>query len=142
MKLDQAGLFRPPFQVHGTPSVLVSYESQRAALRFLHETAADICGIGVFLNLFAVDWTFIVIACAVFTLGEMISMPISSAYVGNLAPDHMRGRYNGMLSLTWHAGHAYAPALGVALYTWQPNVLWGGSLAIGILAAAVLWKVK
>ena len=120
----------------------LSQVGRRFSPRLVIAAGFLVCGIGVFLNLFAVDWTFIVIACAVFTVGEMISMPISSAYVGNLAPDHMRGRYNGMLSLTWHAGHAYAPALGVALYTWQPTVLWGGSLAIGILAAAVVWPTS
>jgi len=48
MKLEQAGLVKPPFQAHGMPSVLLPSGSQHAALRFLNETASDICGLGLF----------------------------------------------------------------------------------------------
>lgn len=48
MKLEKAGLSRQPFQVQGTPLTVVTYESQKAAIRFLSETRLDICGLGLF----------------------------------------------------------------------------------------------
>lgn len=100
------------------------------------------CGLGVFLNLFAISWVWIVIACVVFTVGEMLALPIASAYIGELAPEKMRGRYSGVVSLTWHLSHAYAPALGVTLYLWKPEALWSLSLLAGIAAAGILWRMK
>ena len=101
-----------------------------------------ICGIGMSLNLFAVSWVWIGIAVVVFTIGEMISLPVSSAYLAHLSPDKMRGRYAGALGLTWNLGQSMAPGIGLMLYQWNPPVLWIGSLFVGILAGLVLWRTR
>ena len=48
----------------------------------------------------------------VFTLGEMIYMPTSTAFVADLAPAAMRGRYMGLASLVWGIGYSTGPFLG------------------------------
>jgi dipeptide/tripeptide permease len=40
-------------------------------------------------------------AMFVFTVGEMVGMPVALAYVSKLAPKEMRGRYMGIYGLTW-----------------------------------------
>lgn len=75
-------------------------------------------------------------ACmAVFTLGEMLSMPMASAYVADLAPPSMRGRYMGAYGLTWTLALVVGPAFGMSLMTAGPNVLWLACAGLGILAA-------
>jgi MFS family permease len=58
-------------------------------------------GLGLALNAFASTFTGLLACMAIFTLGEMIAMPVSSAYISELAPAHMRGRYMGTYGLTW-----------------------------------------
>lgn len=94
-----------------------------------------LCGIGVWLNAFAIGIVVVIIAMIVFTTGEMISMPVSGAYVADMAPDEMRGRYSAAVGLTWTLGQAIAPGLGLLLYGACPQVLWWGMLATGILSA-------
>jgi type II secretory pathway predicted ATPase ExeA len=48
MNLAATGLRRQPFQTHGTPSILVPYASQQAALRFLNSTCRNAHGLGLF----------------------------------------------------------------------------------------------
>ena len=48
MKLADTGLHRQPFQTHGKPFVLVPYESQKAAIRFLNEIRFNAHGLGLF----------------------------------------------------------------------------------------------
>ena len=55
-------------------------------------------------------------------LGEMISMPVSSAYVANLAPAHLRGLYMGTYGLTWSVAFIFGPSLGMALFSVRSNV--------------------
>ncbi|MFY9924935.1 MAG: MFS transporter [Opitutaceae bacterium] len=78
------------------------------------------------------------VACmAVFTLGEMLSMPMASAYVADLAPPSMRGRYMGAYGMTWTLALVVGPALGMSLLAEGPTVLWLACAALGALAAAL-----
>lgn len=113
---------------------------RRIAPRLVIAVGFLVCGIGMSLNLFADTWVWIAIAVVVFTLGEMVSLPISSAYLVHLSPDKMRGRYAGALGLTWNLGNSIAPGLGLVLYEWHASVLWIGTLFVGVVAAIVLWR--
>ncbi len=97
-----------------------------------------LCGVGVWINGFADVWWVIGVALLVFTAGEMISMPVSGAYVASLAPEKMRGRYSAGVGLTWNLGHAVAPGLGLLLYESAPDILWYGCLGVGCAAAALM----
>jgi MFS family permease len=54
-------------------------------------------------------------ATALWTLGEIATMPSAAALVNQLAPPALRGRYNGLFSLSFGAGQAIAPLAGGAL---------------------------
>ena len=72
------------------------------------------------------------------TLGEMIAMPTYLAYVSQLAPPHMRGRYLGVSGFTWAIGLIIGPALGMKLFAVSPTVYWSASAALGVFAAVVI----
>jgi MFS family permease len=56
--------------------------------------------------------TFFVAACAsVFAHGETLLQPTMPAIVNDLAPDHLRGRYNGLTSGCFQAASILGPIL-------------------------------
>lgn len=81
-------------------------------------------------------------ACMILlTFGEMIAMPMASAYLADLAPPEMRGRYMGISGLTWSTALILGPALGMKLYTVNASAYWMTCAALGIFAASVIWRV-
>lgn len=54
-----------------------------------------LCGLGFGLNILGGTMPILMLGMTVFTLGEMISLPVGAAYVAELAPAELRGRYNG-----------------------------------------------
>lgn len=95
-------------------------------------------GLGFAMNAFAHTVSALAGCMIIFTLGEMIAMPVASAYISNLAPAHMRGRYMGVFGLNWALGLIIAPALGMRLLAWNPVVMWLGCGALGVLAAVII----
>jgi MFS family permease len=95
-------------------------------------------GIGFGLTGLAGTVPLLALTVVVWTLGEIISAPVMSAHASDLAPDHMRGRYHGALSLTFGIGLVAGPALGARLFAWNPGVLWGACAVLGALAALLV----
>lgn len=94
-------------------------------------------GLGFGLTAFASNIYLLFLTAVIWTVGEMVHAPVSYAYVAALAPERLRGRYNGIWSLMWGIGQVLGPVLGALLFTWNPRSLW---LLCGILgiAAALL----
>jgi MFS family permease len=97
-----------------------------------------LCGVGFALNAFAHTVSALVICMTVFTLGEMITMPTASAYLADLAPPEMRGRYMGVSGLTWAAALIIGPGVGMKIFTVNPTAYWVACAALGLFAAAVI----
>lgn len=97
-----------------------------------------LCAAGFALNALARSVVGLVACMLVFTLGEMIAMPTSSAYLADLAPQHMRGRYMGASGLTWALALITGPACGLKLFASSPAMYWAGCAALGVFAAAVI----
>jgi MFS family permease len=80
------------------------------------------------------------VACIVIlTLGEMVAMPVTSAYIAGLAPETLRGRYMGSYALTWSAALILAPQMGLRLFGLSPAVLWLCCGALAVLAALIIF---
>lgn len=89
-----------------------------------------IVGFGVNLNL-ALIGAFI--GVGVFAVGEMIWSTIGSSITNDLAPEHLRGRYNSADSIVWVTAAAMGPAIsGFMLHNGWVNQ-WIGLLVIGQL---------
>jgi len=93
-------------------------------------------GIGYGLAAFSVRPLPLFLCVSVFTLGEMLFVPLGSVYVAQMAPTPLRGRYMGALQMTYGVGRALAPSLGASvLEAWGDRTLWLLSPAVGALAA-------
>ncbi len=95
-------------------------------------------GLGFALNGLGGGVPLLLGAMAVFTLGEMISLPVNSAYLASLAPAELRGRYMGVMAFTWSLALTVGPALGLALYEVRPALTWLFCLAAGCASAGLL----
>ena len=88
--------------------------------------------------------TVLVVACAsVFALGETLLQPTIPALVNDLAPDHLRGRYNAVSTGAFQLAAVIAPPvsgilIGEALGEVYIGMLVAGSLLCGALAIARL----
>jgi MFS family permease len=79
------------------------------------------------------------VSSAVFALGEMLWAPVAPALVNDLAPDHLRGRYNSVQGLVWGVAGSLGPAvtgllLGAGHIGWWVVLVTGGCLAAGVMA--------
>ncbi|MCU0263021.1 MAG: MFS transporter [Candidatus Nanopelagicales bacterium] len=80
----------------------------------------------------------LIAAMAVFALGETMWSPTAPALLNDLAPEHLRGRYNAFQSVLWGVSGALGPLLtGVLLGSWG-GLAWTLTLAAGCLVAALI----
>ena len=99
-----------------------------------------ICAGGFALNAFAHSIPALVLCMIVFTIGEMITMPTAAAYLANLAPAELRGRYMGVSGLTWATALIIGPVSGLKLFAAAPTVYWAASAVIGVFAAFIITR--
>ncbi|MFF8280206.1 MDR family MFS transporter [Streptomyces lateritius] len=72
----------------------------------------------------------------VWTIGEMIHVPTNAAATAKLAPEHARGRYQGVMGMSWALSGFLAPILaGWVVDGPGPDVLWISCGVIGCVAA-------
>ena len=80
----------------------------------------------------------IIVGVLIFAFGETIYSPVAPAITNDLAPDHLRGRYNAMVSWTWAVSGVVGPGLaGVLLGAGLPGA-WLVVVIVGLLAGSVL----
>jgi MFS family permease len=61
----------------------------------------------------------------------------AAAFVADRAPAHARGRYQGALGMMYASAAVVGPLMGTAVYHVNPNTLWLGCGAAGVVAAAL-----
>ena len=75
-------------------------------------------------------------AVAVWTLAEIFESPTRSAMVAHMAPPEARGRYQGMLAMTWGIGQLVGPRAGTWLWQYRgATALWTACLGLGGVTA-------
>jgi MFS family permease len=75
---------------------------------------------------------------AIWTLGEMIAAPVGYAYVADIAPDHLRGRYQGLYGFFWGTGSVTGPAIGTWLLAQSVTGFWVLCGVLGCVAALMV----
>jgi MFS family permease len=76
------------------------------------------------------------------TFGEMVFSPVAAAYVADIAPVDLRGRYQAAFAFTFSLGLMLAPIGGTQLYTLNPSALWLTCLLLclgGAVLMAATW---
>jgi MFS family permease len=82
---------------------------------------------------------FWAIACQfIFGIGEMIWSPILPSIVNQLAPDHLRGRYNSASAATWQVGQIAGPAFASLMLGWKVPWLWISLLITALVFISIV----
>jgi MFS family permease len=93
-------------------------------------------GAGLGLMPLGRGFAFAAFTVAVWTFGEMLSMPLVTALIAGRADDATRGRYMGIFSLGFSLAFIIAPAAGTAVYgRFGGETLWFGCAATSFLLA-------
>lgn len=95
-------------------------------------------GLGFALNGLARTVPELAACVVIFTLGEMAAMPVTSAFVANLAPAQLRGRYLGVFGLNFALALIFAPGLGLKLLAVNSAALWLGCGTLAVLGAIII----
>jgi MFS family permease len=80
----------------------------------------------------------LVVAVALWSIGDLVSWPVGADYLRDLAPPGRKGRWAGVRSTSYGLALLAGPALGTAAYQHSPTWVWGGCAACGLLAAVAI----
>jgi MFS family permease len=116
--------------------------TQRFPYRPVLTLGSLLVGLGFALNAVANDLPELALTVLIWTLGEIVYAPVASAYVADIAPEHMRGRYQGAWGLTWGLAYVFAPALGAAIFAWSADGLWLICGLLGVASALLLLAAR
>ena len=114
--------------------------TQRLPVRPTIAAGYVLIGIGFALAGLAHTLVALTLVVVIFTLGEMIAMPVASAYIAESVPPEMRGRYMGVYGFTWALGLTLGPSVGIQMHSREPLLLWGGCGLLGIIAALLVMR--
>lgn len=82
-------------------------------------------GIGLGLMPLGRGFAFGALTVAIWTFGEMLSMPLVTALISKRADDSNRGRYMGLNSLSFSLAFIVGPPIGTAIYDrLGPDAVW------------------
>jgi MFS family permease len=146
LHVQDSGLSKADFgvllSVNGLLVVLlelpISAFTMRRPIRQMLAVSYLLVGLGFGLTAVAHTLPALVATVAIWTLGEMVGAPVGYAYVADLAPENMRGRYQGLYGLCWSSGTVTAPAIGAYLVTRSPGGFWLACGLLGVLAAMLM----
>ena len=95
-------------------------------------------GLGFALNAWAESLAALAFTVLIWTIGEIVYAPVAATYVADIAPVHLRGRYQGAWGLTWGLAFMLGPAIGAVLYAWNGDAFWLFCGLLGLLSALLL----
>ncbi len=91
-------------------------------------------GLGLGLMPLGRGFAYGALTVAIWTFGEMLSMPLVTALIAARADDSNRGRYMGVFSFVFSLGFIIAPAGGTAIYDrFGPDAVWYVCAALCVL---------
>ncbi len=99
-------------------------------------------GVGLGMMPFGRGFAFGALTVAVWTFGEMLSMPLVTALIAERADDSNRGRYMGLNSFAFSLAFIVGPPVGTAIYDGLgPDAVWyacAGACALITIAFSAL----
>ncbi len=100
-------------------------------------------GIGLGLMPLGRGYAFGALTVAIWTFGEMLSMPLVTALIAGRADDSNRGRYMGLFSFVFSLAFIVAPAGGTAIYDrFGGDAVWFVCAALCVLIAAAFSALR
>lgn len=126
--------------------ILLEVPLNTAMTRWRHSRGlslgALLYGVGFGVLAFTRDLPGVIGSTVIWTFGEMVLLPGSSAYMAEIAPEGKRGQYMGLYTMTFSAAYCVGPWLGtLVLDRVSGRALWLGTLALGLLSASLLFRL-
>jgi MFS family permease len=82
-------------------------------------------------------------AVVIWTFGEMILMPGSSAYAAEIAPPERRGEYMGLYTMSFNIAFAVGPWLGASLLgKWGATTVWSAAFVSGCISTLMMSRTE
>jgi MFS family permease len=79
----------------------------------------------------------------IFAIGETMMQPIGGALVNEIAPEHLRGRYNAALGLVWGVAGTLAPLVTALYFSCGAGRWWPlGTAACAVLGGVLMFWVR
>jgi len=76
----------------------------------------------------------------IWTFGEMILLPASSAFVSDIAPSKQAGAYMGLYTMGFSVAVAIGPWLGIQILAHHgSDAVWIGTFVCGCVTTAMIW---
>ena len=79
----------------------------------------------------------IILCQLIFAFGEMVWSPVMPAIANQLAPDHLRGRYNSATSNVWQIGMVMGPVSAGAFLGAGLWIIWISFLVLGLVLVVI-----
>jgi MFS family permease len=100
-------------------------------------------GAGLGLMPLGRGFLFAAFTVAVWTFGEMLSMPLVTALIAGRADEATRGRYMGLFSFGFSLALIIAPAAGTAVYGYfGGDAVWIGCASLSFLLAGAFFLLR
>jgi predicted MFS family arabinose efflux permease len=116
--------------------LLIHWIGKRSLTRFI-SLSFFLTGLGFALMPLGHGFAYAALTVAVWTFGEMLSMPLLGALIALRAGAGSQGRYMGLFSFAFSLSMIVGPALGTSVYSrFGPTTLWFGCGIVGCLLFA------
>jgi predicted MFS family arabinose efflux permease len=113
--------------------LLIHWIGKRPLTRFI-ATSFFLTGLGFALMPLGHGFLFAAMTVAVWTTGEMLSMPLLGSLIAIRAGPGSQGRYMGLFTFSFSLSMIIGPMIGTAVYgKYGPDVLWFGCGIAGLL---------
>lgn len=116
---------------------LVKFTEHRNAQRVI-AFGLVLLALGVGTTGLATAETALIATVVLWTFGEMIYTPVATAYPGMLAPDHLRGRYQGAEGIAITVAQSVGPALGGLFYQYNADAHWVAAGAVALAGVLLI----
>ncbi len=112
--------------------VLVHWAERRDRMTVVGVGALLVC-LGFGLMPLGSTAAFAALTVVIWTVGEMLALPLLNAVVADRADSATRGRYMGLYNMAYSVAFILAPAAGTWVYDHLgPSALWIGVGALGV----------
>ena len=78
------------------------------------------------------------LAMIVFAIGEIMLQPVGTAMVNEMAPEHLRGRYNAAAGFAWGLSGSLAPAMTTVYFSYHFGNWWPLGTGLTALVGSAL----
>lgn len=124
--------------------ILVEVALNAAMADWTHRHAialgALLVGAGFGALIFVNSVSAVAVTIVIWTFGEMILLPASSAFVSDIAPSQLAGAYMGLYTMGFSVAVAIGPWLGTQILEHHgSDAVWIGTFVCGCVTAVMIW---